>query len=87
MFFCGVETVSIDGQSALQAQPLKALADYVYAHKMEWTDREPLIESLRIEEEELVTLTAGDFESIQGNYCTAKNVESFLAGLRKDLKV
>lgn len=87
MFFCGVETVSIDGESALQARPLKALADYIYAHKLDWTDREPLIESLRIEEEELNTLTAADFESIQGNYSTAKNVELFLAGLRKDLNV
>jgi hypothetical protein len=87
MFFCGVDTVLIDGASALQARPLKALADYVYSYKLEWKDREPLIESLRIEEDELETLTAGDFESIQGNYRTAQNVEAFLAGLRKDLKL
>lgn len=87
LFFCGVEAVSVDGESALQARPLKALADYVYTHKLEWTDREPLIESLRIEEDELETLTAGDFESIQGNYRTAPAVEAFLAGLRKDLKL
>lgn len=87
MFFCGVETVSIDGESALQARPLKALADYVYAHKLEWTDREPLIESLRIEEDELDTLTLRDFESIQGNYRTSSTVENFLAGLKKDLKL
>jgi len=87
LFFCGVETVSIDGESALQARPLKALADYIYVHKLEWTDREPLIESLRIEEDELKTLSADDFESIQGNYRTAPAVEAFLAGLRKDLKL
>jgi len=87
MFFCGVKTVSIDGKSALMARPLKALADYVYAQKLEWTNREPLIESLRIEEEELETLTARDFDDIQGNYRTAPAVESFLAGLRKDLKL
>ena len=87
MFFCGVETVSIDGESALMARTLKALADYVYAYKLEWVDREPLIESLRIEAEELETLTTRDFKSIQGNYRTAQNVEAFLAGLRKDLKL
>lgn len=86
MFFCGVEAVSIDGESALQARPLKALADYVYAHKLEWTDREPLIESLRIEED-LETLTTRDFNNIQGNYRTTPNVETFLVGLRKDLKL
>ncbi len=87
MFFCGVEIVSIDGESALQACPLKALADYVYIHKLEWINREPLIESLRIEEDELNTLSADDFESIQGNYRTAPTVEAFLTGLRKDLKL
>jgi predicted transcriptional regulator of viral defense system len=87
LFFCGVESVSVDGEFALQARPLKALADYVYAHRLEWRDREPLIESLRIEENELETLSSGDFESIQGNYRTAPAVEAFLAGLRKDLKL
>ncbi len=87
LFFCGVETVLIDGVSALLASPLKALADYVYVHKLEWTGREPLIESLRIEEEELGMLTPDDFEGIQGNYRTAPTVEQFLAGLRKDLKL
>lgn len=87
LFFCGVEVVSIDGESALLARPLKALADYVYAHKLEWTSREPLVESLRIEEDELATLTKDDFEAIQGNYRTAPAVENFLAGLRRDLKL
>lgn len=87
LFFCGVEVVSVDGECTLQALPLKALADYVYTRKLEWTDSEPLIESLRIEEDDLKTLTARDFESIQGNYRTAPAVEAFLAGLRKDLKL
>lgn len=87
LFFCGVEVVSVDGESTLQARPLKALADYVYTHKLEWTDRESLIESLRIEEDDLETFIAGDFENIQGNYRTAPVVEAFLAGLRKDLKL
>lgn len=87
LFFCGVETVTIDGKSALQARSLKAIADYVYAHKLKWINREPLIESLRIEEDELETLTARDFNDIQGNYRTAPNVEAFLSGLRKELKL
>ncbi len=87
MFFCGVDAASIDGESALRARPLKALADYVYVHKLEWTNREPLIESLRIEEDDLETLTARDFDSIQGNYRTAPAVEAFLTGLKKDLKL
>jgi len=86
-FFCGVETVTSENGSWLQARPLKALADYVYLHRLDWTDRKPLIESLRIDEDELETLDADDFDSIQGNYQTAANVESFLSGLRKDLHI
>lgn len=87
MFFCGVETVSIEGASWLQARPLKALADYIYVHALDWKNREPLIESLRIDQDDLDTLSADDFDSIQGNYQTSANVESFLTGLRKDLKL
>lgn len=85
MFFCGVERFSLEAGSYLQARPLKALADYVYVNRLDWTGREPLLESLRIEEEEFGVLVAEDFDSIQGNYRTAPNVEAFLFGLRKDL--
>lgn len=87
LFFCGVETSGDGTDTWLQARPLKALADYVYIHELTWTTREPLVESLRIEEEQLASLASEDFDSIQGNYYTAKNVEAFLAGLRKELKV
>jgi len=87
MFFCGVETFSSEADSYLQARPLKALADYIYANRLEWTSRDPLLESLRIEEEELDTLTSEDFDSIQGNYRTAPDVEAFLSGLREDLRL
>ncbi|MFA6008115.1 MAG: hypothetical protein WC784_05780 [Candidatus Shapirobacteria bacterium] len=87
MFFCGVETSSADGESFLLARPLKALADYVYARKLDWTNRRPLLESLRIEDEELESLTSEDFIEIQGNYHTAAKVETFLSGLREDLNL
>jgi hypothetical protein len=87
LFFCGVETASSDEGSWLQARPLKALADYIYARDLDWTDRTPLVESLRIDEDELLTLGAEDFDEVQGNYRTAPRVEAFLAGLRKDLRL
>lgn len=87
MFFCGVDAVSTADRSWLLASPLKALADYVYARKLRWPGIEPLLESLRIEEEALGTLSAPDFESVQGNYRTAPDVEKFLSGLREDLHV
>lgn len=86
-FFNGVEVVDSNEGSHLQALPLKALADYIYVHKLNWTNSEPLIKSLRIEEEDLATLTAHDFEDIQGNYPAAPHVETFLTGLKKDLNL
>jgi hypothetical protein len=32
------------------ASPLKALADYVYAHRLDWASAGPIIESLRVDE-------------------------------------
>lgn len=87
LFFSCVNVASSGGETALIASPLKALCDYVYVHKLQWVDRSPLIESLRIEEEDIETLTSEDFDNLGGNYTTAKNVEAFIAGLKKDLKL
>jgi hypothetical protein len=69
-----------------QAKPLKALADYIYALKYNWNSLEPIIDSLRIEREKIETLTSKDFDEIQGNYYNS-NVEKFLKGIRKELRV
>jgi hypothetical protein len=80
----GVHHVEIGAEPHLQAKPLKALADLIFKFNYRWTTIDPLLESLRIEAEDLETLTAADFDEIQGNY-EAANVEDFLAGIRKGL--
>ena len=70
----------------LIASPLKALADYVYVHHCDWTGLEPVVDSLRIEMDELECLTSGEFEVITGNY-NSRRVQRFCKGLRKDLKL
>jgi hypothetical protein len=83
----GVETVTFNnGETHLQAKPLKALADMVYERNFNWKNLEPLVESLRIEPDDLETLTGADFDELQGNYGAA-NVENFLSGIRKELAV
>jgi hypothetical protein len=82
----GVHTVELGAEPHLQAKPLKALADLIFKFRYQWTTLEPLLESLRIEMDDLETLTAADFDEIQGNY-EASNVENFLAGIRKELGV
>jgi hypothetical protein len=73
-----------EGQSWLIASPLKALADYVYCHKLDWTSKNPLIDSLRIEEDQLSEMTQADFDELEGNY-SSRRVLRFLAGLKKEI--
>jgi hypothetical protein len=84
--FCGTELIELAEYSFREAKPLKALADYVYNIGYEWTTTHPLTKSLRIDIENLETLTAEDFDELQGNY-GVPIVENFLEGIRKELRV
>jgi predicted transcriptional regulator of viral defense system len=87
VFYAGVnQVIDENGQVFLIASPLKALADYVYAHKRNWIGLKPIIESLRVEPEEFEQLTAGEFDEIADNY-TSRRVQRFCHGLRKDLRL
>ena len=81
----GVQKVNYFGEDFFQATPLKALCDYISWGKFDWTSSEPLLESLRIEEENLMELTTKDFDELQGNYPAYPNTELFLSSLRKEL--
>lgn len=86
-FYAGVNRQTDDNGSVfLIASPLKALADYVYAHKCDWTGLEPVVESLRVEIDELGSLTGDEFEVITANY-NSRRVQRFCKGLREDLKL
>jgi len=70
--------------SFLMASPLKALADYVYAHRLDWASAGPVIESLRVDESSLASLNLEIFERLIDNY-SSRRVLRFLKGLRKDM--
>ena len=70
--------------SCYMAKPLKAIADYVASRGLDWTGKEPLIESLRIEEENLESLSAADFDELDGVYKSLR-ARKMLALLRKEL--
>lgn len=72
------------GGSFFVAKPLKAVCDYVAAHGLDWTGIEPLEESLRIDEENFESLSAGDFDELEGVYKSLR-ARRLLAGLRKEL--
>jgi len=73
------------GGSFLLASPLKALADYVHAHKRDWTSARPVVGSLRVDEGVLASVEAETFSRLLANYSSLR-VRRFLKGLRKDLK-
>ena len=84
-FYIGVSRIETESnRSFLMADPLKALADYVYAHNCHWTSAAPVLESLRVDEQSLAELKPDDFDLLINHY-RAGNVQRFLAGLRKDL--
>jgi len=82
--FAGVERVEGDSAAFLVAKPLKAIVDYVVSRSKNWTDLEPLEESLRIDVESLCGLTAADFDELEDVY-KSKRASRFLLGLRKEL--
>lgn len=86
----GVKTIDCYGYPLRQATPLKAIADTVAwlpKNLQKFSAIEILEDDMRIEEENYKTLTAADFDEVQGNYPNYPNTEQFLAELRKELKV
>ena len=87
VLYAGVERQRDEaGDVFLMANPIKALADYVYIHKKEWTGLKPVAESLRVEPEEFETVLPDYFDGLAENY-KSRRVRRFIKGLRKDLEV
>ena len=87
IFYTAVERMTDEaGNVFLIATPIKALADYVYVHKKDWTGLKPVTESLRVEPEEFESISANDIEPVIDNY-TNQRVRKFIEGLKTDLKL
>lgn len=84
-FLSGVYRKELDNKPFLIAGPLRALADYIYIRKIEWTSLDFLVEGLRIEQETLESLTSHDFDELHSVY-HSKRVLVFLQQLRKALE-
>lgn len=80
-FLSGVVRSEINGKPFLIATPLRALADYVYLRKINWTGLNFLLDGMRIEMESLASLTTHHFDAIMSVYAS-KRVLDFLQHLR-----
>lgn len=67
-FYLGVERIEINQQFVLIATPLRALVDYIYWHKVKEASRDFLINSLRIEEENLRTISISEINALSRVY-------------------
>lgn len=86
-FFAGVRSnESNGGERFLMAVPLKALADYVYVHRLSWLSVQPVIESLRVDPSFISDLTVDDFDEVESAYRSGR-VLRFLKGCRRELKL
>ena len=85
VFYEGVERIEKNGFIFLIASPLKAITDYVYTNKLNWVGIQPLIESLRIEKEDL-KFELKEINELKAGYSTAR-ISRFLTGLERDLKL
>ena len=85
IFYESVERhIDQEGYIFFMAKPLKALVDYIYINKIDFDSIDFLLNSLRIEKEELTNLQSRDFDLLAENYGN-KRVNQFLGKIKKEL--
>jgi predicted transcriptional regulator of viral defense system len=82
--YVGVERIRSGKSLFLMADPTKALIDYMYIFKKNWKVADPLIISLRIEQENLEKLNKDILLTLK-NKGLSRRVTYFIDGLIKDL--
>lgn len=86
VFYEGVERVEEENDAYFMARPWKALCDYVYVYKKQWTSIDPLMKSLRIDEQEIQQVHREELLSLKNNVKN-RSVHAFIDGAMKDLKL
>jgi predicted transcriptional regulator of viral defense system len=85
-FFIDVERVKEIDSYFFIAKPWKAILDYIYCYKKNWRSLEPLAQDLRIEINELPSLTnemVGIFNNFYGNI----RIKTFLKNISRELQL
>lgn len=86
VFLTGAERIAKDRGAFFMASPWKALVDYVWANKKDWRGLQPLIKSLRIDEERLKDLPVAELEEIDAA-CKSGRVSKFIEGVIREAGV
>ncbi len=84
-FYAGVERCAdASGNVCFMASAVKALADYVYVHRLNWTSLDEASGSLRIEADNLAAVSPEELATLAGNYSNGR-VKRFLGAWREAL--
>jgi len=84
-FYNQVDRIEVSKNTVFfMARPLKALVDYVYILKKNWTGLKPVKDSLRIELDSLRSVDLADLEALQKQYQNQR-IQKFIKGVRKEL--
>lgn len=83
-FLQSVARHELQQQAALIAEPLRALLDLVYLRKFEWQGLGFLTSGMRIDEQQLRTVTGSDIARLKDVY-KGKREQAFLTGLQRSL--
>jgi hypothetical protein len=83
-FYTEVVLIAANNYRFFMAKPWKAICDYVFCYKKDWDNLEPLLESLRINREELPMLRDEEIELLEEYYHHSR-LSRFLKGIKQDL--
>lgn len=84
LFLQSVARCELRQQAALVAEPLRALLDLVYLRKIEWQGIDLLTGGMRMDEQQLYTVTGLDISRLMAVY-KGKREQAFLAELQRAL--
>lgn len=84
--FIEVDRIEENGRYFFMATPWKAITDYVFCYKKTWKSIDPIINSLRIELDDLAPLEQQTLIELN-NYYNNRRVTLFLAGIKRDLNL
>ncbi|MFT5608664.1 MAG: putative transcriptional regulator of viral defense system [Gammaproteobacteria bacterium] len=81
-----VERVQLNDQTILMAKPIRALMDLVYERKLDWQGLDWFEQSLRIDNENLSSVSAGDMTTLKTIY-KHKRMQQFLVQFEQALEI
>lgn len=86
VFYEGVARIEEQNDAYFMAHPWKALCDYVYIYKKQWRSIDPLIKSLRIDQQKIQQAKEQELLILRKNIKN-RNVHRFIDGVMKGLQL